>query len=496
MQAFAHRLANDFLKENCNYNETAKRICSRDADVTTELALFMLECLAKSSSHSKCIHRVAKAVITVIPSHRASGFVIQVGLREIFGRHRLHAVALFECCALSPFLLLDAVFQSTPADTLKAAVRFFPVQGVTEVLRFAAANYGDFPAVVTKLEGLEEFQGVDLGKFAEKWSANNVRKVIDTTCETLKISPPREAPNFRVAAAIPSLMASYLRGEMEDQDFIPIFRQLTNGDASLIDITLNSITGFCPSLASRIATTLKLHPRPYLHAFTPSCADPSDRFHRLVDSGEVIHDNRDVRCFVHHLRESRFYAIDVRTFGNLDTGRQEAAAIVFCLRAKVFLLLPKQFPETVKPVSDALRGFDGYALRYRWHRVCTVFEEQLGFRPPRAYDVEQAAASNGVTYELSAMAKRVTGGSYCRRGSNFSGLTIPSVVAQRHCAIRAKIIYEDVVELLRLREPRRDEGRDDRRQDERRGRKRDSEAEPRSRAKCPRTSSYDHRTRR
>ena len=206
-----------------------------------ELAIFTLECLVKSSPHSKRIPNVTKAIVASVPSNKVSEFVLRVSSREIFGCHRLRTLVLFECCAMSPFLLLDAVLRSTPSDTLKAAVRLFPIQGVTEVLRFASANHDNFSAVVSKLEGLEEFRGVDLGKFAEKWSASNVRKVVDVTCETLNIAPPEEASDFRVTAVIPALMQSFLRGEMEDQDFIPIFRQLTKDDATLTNTTLDSM---------------------------------------------------------------------------------------------------------------------------------------------------------------------------------------------------------------------------------------------------------------
>ena len=59
----------------------------------------------------------------------------------------------------------------------------------------------------------------------------------------------------------------------------------------------------------------------------------------------------------------------------------------------------------MKPVADALRGFEGHAIRYRWRRVSRSFEEVLGFKPARFYDAEAAAESAGSRATLDEMAK-------------------------------------------------------------------------------------------
>ena len=126
--------------------------------------------------------------------------------------------------------------------------------------------------------------------------------------------------------------------------------------------------------------------------------------------------------------------------------------------------MPYLFPETVTPIADALRRFRGKVLRYRWYRGGKFFETAFGFAPTNTIDAEATARTKGIGASLDDYVDKIVGGKHCRRGSNFGDLAIPSAVAQRHQAIRARLIYDFVRKmegLERGREKERD-SRDER----------------------------------
>ena len=98
-----------------------------------------------------------------------------------------------------------------------------------------------------------------------------------------------------------------------------------------------------------------------------------------------------------------------------------------------------------------MRQCDTLAIRYRWQRRGPSFERVFGWKPTRFLDAEEVAREKEVGFSLDDMAQKIVGAGFCRRGSNFGDLAIPSAAALHHRAMRVALIYEYVVELKDFR---------------------------------------------
>ena len=116
-------------------------------------------------------------------------------------------------------------------------------------------------------------------------------------------------------------------------------------------------------------------------------------------------------------------------------------------------VFPKLFPETIPDISRALLENRKPVFSYRWAQRGRRVTELLSWTPEMLYEAEETARRHRLPTTLDAMTKEVVGGKFCRRASNFGADAVPSAVALAHRAVRARLIYEFVVKLERLRAP-------------------------------------------
>ena len=79
------------------------------------------------------------------------------------------------------------------------------------------------------------------------------------------------------------------------------------------------------------------------------------------------------------------------------------------------------------------------------------FEREFGWVPASMVDVGDIARERGLNPSISALAKSLVGGKYCRRGRNFTDISLPSSVAMRHRDMDVSIVYEYYVKACDLR---------------------------------------------
>ena len=404
--------------------------------------------------------KIIKAMMAMFSGQYLDDFAHRIINKNILKRGRIHSITKLNFYLVSPYVLLDAIFFRFDADALRISARMFPRQDVMEVMVFAAENFERFDAVENRLKKLKEYDGADFAALAPSWKPRYIRRLIVAACKVIGEDPPKQTVPVAIAMSLPQLITSYERHEIEEQDFVPIFRSVVGKDETHIESGLHMVAGHCPCLAAYLANCLGLPPRPSSSRFEPSCAQPFNKeLHALGETGEVvIRDRGDVRNFRDHLDRADFYAVDLHTCEVIASVEERLGVAAFCFRSKVFLAMPYLFPETVTLITDALRRFRGKVLRYRWYRGGKFFESAFGFVPTNTVDAEATARAKGIGPSLDEFAEKVVGGKHCRRASNFGDLAIPSAVAQRHQAIRARLIFDFVrkMEGLEERERKRD----------------------------------------
>ena len=77
-----------------------------------------------------------------------------------------------------------------------------------------------------------------------------------------------------------------------------------------------------------------------------------------------------------------------------------------------------------------------------------------GYLPPEVVDTQTVAREKGLSFKWDDVCAAVTGGAICRRAAFFGDTALPSSEALRHCAARACVAFDFIVENRKLREKR------------------------------------------
>ena len=78
------------------------------------------------------------------------------------------------------------------------------------------------------------------------------------------------------------------------------------------------------------------------------------------------------------------------------------------------------------------------------------FEREFDWVPASMVDVGDIARERGLNPSISALAKSLVGGKYCRQ-RNFTDISLPLSVAMRHRDMDVSIVYEYYVKACDLR---------------------------------------------
>ena len=238
-----------------------------------------------------------------------------------------------------------------------------------------------------------------------------------------------------------------------------------------LDIAIKYVEERCASLASFLSERAGRGPIKFEEEFVPSCATPwNERLHSLaLTEGVIVKDKAHVNNFIYHLGKARFFSIDFHGVDVANDRKDRIGLVAFCLRTKIYFIMPELFPETVGPIGEALRRDGKPTFTFRWDWLKKQCTELFDWTPSEVIQAEVVANESSIPTTLDAMVEKVVGGTWCRRASNFGGTVIPSAVALSHRAIRVTLIYEFVVKMRGLRqeghlEDRRENRREDRRE--------------------------------
>ena len=323
-----------------------------------------------------------------------------------------------------------------------------------EVVRFVVENFNDVDAVFARLKTTDCYRHANLEQYRESWKLEYIRRWVLCICNALSEPLPDTVTPIIMKIAIPPTLKAYNRGEMEDDDFVPVFKSVVGTKEEFVRSGLAMVAEKAPCLASFVSERLGYGPREYDKDFIPKCTI-NENLHSLQGSNDVlIRGEAEMADFTREYRKSRYYAIDCHGCDVPWEGKEQLGFVSFCLKSKVFFVMPFLYPGTADLVVKILREDPKTAFRFRWKRRGAQFAEVFGWQPTDHIDAETVAAESGIEKTLDAMTAAVVGGAYCRRASNFGDNGFPSLEAQSHCAMRVTLIYEFVVKGRKLRENR------------------------------------------
>ena len=442
LKAVIHRLRAD------EYSETA------DNCVKAILKLVERRC---SSAQMSLVVREMKLLFHGESLHH---FALRVINEDPFGVGRLCAAAKIEYFAISPFIIVDAIFaERRDGDALKFMVRQFRAIKILEVVDCVASHFRDRSTILNVMRGKDCFVGYDIADPDAKWTDRRVRKFIVDVCRFAQVSPPPSAKVVYLYDALAPTFEAFLRGETEEDDFYQLCVNLSADESSHFDLCIDYVAPRCASLAAYLAARGGKAPRPSPVGsveFVPACAQPYNvALHEMPLADDVVlKDASDLRGFRAALEKSRYIAVEFHdTFG--EGGRSRFDLVTFCLRARIYHLPPRIFPDVVQPLAEILISLPRPVFVYDWNNKAKErCRDELGWEPTDVTDAVDVAREVGIEPSLDNITEKVVGGKFCRRASNFTDVSLPSGAARQHRAIRATLIYEFVVQMKQLRQNR------------------------------------------
>ena len=435
---------------------------SGDVKEMTDNFIGTLKEFRANSNDGKKMALIAREMKKFFRGESLHEFVMRVINEDVFGKGRLRAAAGMNYFLLSPFIIVDNLLApKRDGDAMRTMVRAFRGAPAMSVIKFVAENYGDKVAILEKLRAQDCFVGYEVDDFDTKWTLARLKDFIRHTCRLLEQPIPDAARPIFVAVDVESYVRPFLRGEIEEYDFFHVCSSLTGTDEALFKIAVGVVATHAPHLANYLAARANLPPVQIpenISELIPACATPFNaELHNLpLDGSLVVRNSGSVQEFKVNLERSRYFSVDLHCTTD-ENQENEISFITFCTRSKIFHVPPRVFPDLMPRVIEILKSTPRPIFIFRWNSVRKDFLRQFGWVPEdeNIVEVMEVAKEIGISPSLDAITEKTVGGVFCRRAANFAVVGLPSEVAQRHCAIKATLLYEFVTKFRRLREQRR-----------------------------------------
>ena len=462
IQSLISRVVKELIALNDNDSEPeaeviVKRLKMHDTMKTAQNFVIAVAEFVRQAGKSRDNKYIVRAMSRLLSGKYRYEFAIGIIQNDVTGFGRLHAANRLNYFLISPYVLIDGILVSFRADMVRScaiAIAKTAKEEVMEVVKFVAENYDNADAVFARLKTTDCYRVAELEQYRKSWKLTSIRQWVICICNAVGEPLPDAITPIIMEIAIPPTLKAYGRGEMEDDDFIPIFKSVVGKKEEFVRSGLAMIAEKAPCLASFASERLGYGPREYNEDFAPTCTI-NDDLHSLEGSKDVlIRGEAEMADFTREYRKSRYYAIDCHGCDVPREGKERLGFVSFCLKSKVFFVMPFLYPGTAELVAKVLREEPKMAFRYRWKRHGGQFQEVFGWQPTEVIDAETVAGELGIEKTLEAMTSAVVGGAYCRRASNFGDNGFPSLEAQSHRAMRVTLIYEFVVKGRKLRENR------------------------------------------
>jgi hypothetical protein len=146
------------------------------------------------------------------------------------------------------------------------------------------------------------------------------------------------------------------------------------------------------------------------------------------------------------LRESTHVMVLAHVPPKLTSEADEIDVLTVKTKRRIFMILPKVFPQTLGPLGKALREFaiEQTVFVHKGAKMRSFCKEVLQWVPKNIVDVHEIVLRKGWGKgdSINVISEKVLGGKFCRRAWRFDAVTIPSSTALEHRRINASLIHK------------------------------------------------------
>ena len=399
------------------------------------------------------MYAVARAMMNFLPIE-GRAFVLKILEDAALGRNRLNVAVNLRFFCMSPIIILDDLFGDHHVEgVLAAAVDNFPVDEVTDVVRFLAVHSRQPKKILARMRQSDCFKVGYYPRVSEStWKEANVKKFIEFVCGRIGIAIPEEAKRPFLRVRLDRELELYAKGETEVQDFYFICAVISDGDHTVFRHIVEYLKEKSNPLAKFVSEMkcLPFAPDPSASDYVPGCTNNQTLHSLAVPDASVIQTELSIVEFKEEVMEARHVAVFIHCSA-VEPKRCEWATLKFRRRAFHYSQNHSRHQRAALVSLFVTHGKDIKFMVFKRELAESFFEREFGWVPENIIDACDVARERGIVPSPAAFMKSLYGGNYCRRGRNFMDVSLPSSVALRHRVIDAVLVYEFCVKSLGLR---------------------------------------------
>jgi hypothetical protein len=291
------------------------------------------------------------------------------------------------------------------------------------------------------------------GKVVEEmFTETRIRRCINNVCRHYKLEFPAAFRRRLVRVMLDQELEAYDRGEVEDEDFLHSFNIICGEETDVQETALTYVS----EMAGPLGHYLMEMKRPTVLgdglglSKRQLCQQPYNRaLHRIGgECGEprVVQDEGEMNRFAVELRGSTHVTVLVHAPPRLISATDEIDLLTVRTKRRIFVFLPKVFPQTLEPLGKALNecAMDQVVFTHKGDKMKSFCKEVLQWGPKNIIDVHEIVLRKGWGKgdTMDDISEKVLGGRFCRRAWRFDAVTVPSSTALEHRKIHASLIHE------------------------------------------------------
>ena len=117
-------------------------------------------------------------------------FALKVITSNVLGKGRIHAANALEYFGVSPYIILDGLYELVNVEAMATITRPFDRSEIIAVVRFVANKYASTRVILDKMREQECFRPYDVVDDPGLWAPQKVRRFLLFVCKAAQIEPP------------------------------------------------------------------------------------------------------------------------------------------------------------------------------------------------------------------------------------------------------------------------------------------------------------------
>ena len=384
-------------------------------------------------------------------------FMLRVITSNVLERGRIYAANVLCCKNVSPFILLDGLFEKINDQQMSVMAAQFSRDDVLDLVKFVASHFHEPDVMFDKIREQECFQPYDRLDKPTYFDPVRVRKFLVQVLDVAHLPQPDEMRMITIKLTVQSLISSFRKGYLETEDFMAICTDLVGTWDRMWELIYFFLERQSGTLAALIAPLAKIDPPVVQNAFVPSCRKPfNSALHSLPHCAyTIVKSAKEAVMFELDLSNATQYLVDIFTTTTRRDMYGKSGLVTFVTKTGIFFVLPSFYPDVNSSITNVLKADRHRVLTIRWSVDRRHFRDTFGFIPKTVINIPSfARRENGEMVSFDEVCEKVTGGPFCQRASFFSDNALPSDPAFDHRAMRGCAGFDFINEEKKLGEPR------------------------------------------